>query len=156
MIDLWLVGGLSMGTSHCFSMHAVNNKLAMAQWRNSCCNPFDKVHHNVRNKAQLRTVTKAMCKKFPLRILPGEMICHTCRKQAMIESEYIPDLESIEEHLPATNNSSDSDIPEASTSPVKKYQASVATESRATINELLTSFGQTPLTKRKLQNKCEE
>ncbi len=55
----------------------------------------------------------------------------------MIESEYIPDLESIEEHLPATNNSSDSDIPEASTSPVKKYQASV------TINELLT---QTPLT----------
>ena len=58
----------------------------MAEWRQSCCNPFNKVHHTVRKKSQLRVVTKKMCKKVPS-ILPGEKICHTCRKQVSAVSE---------------------------------------------------------------------
>ena len=44
--------------------------MASKQWRNSCCNPFNKVKHSVRDKSQLRTVSKSICEKFPS-ILPG-------------------------------------------------------------------------------------
>ena len=58
----------------------------MAAWRQSCCNPFNKVRHTVREKSQLRAVTK-MCKKVPS-ILQGEKIWHTCRKQVSDMSEH--------------------------------------------------------------------
>ena len=59
------------------------NTEGMAEWRQSCCNPFNKVHHTVRKKSQLRAVTKQMCKKVPS-MLPGEKIC---RKQVSGMSE---------------------------------------------------------------------
>jgi len=49
-------------------------------WKTSCCNPFGKAHKNVR-KQKLRPVTKRFLDNFP-DILPGEMICDMCRKQA--------------------------------------------------------------------------
>ena len=50
------------------------------QWKTSCCNPLGKTHKNVR-KNKLRPVTKKIVHNFP-DILPGEMICDMCRKQA--------------------------------------------------------------------------
>lgn len=54
------------------------------EWRTSLCNPFGKAHKNVR-KAKLRPVSKKVLDNFP-DILPGEMICDTCRKQAVAET----------------------------------------------------------------------
>ncbi len=56
------------------------------QWRNSCCNPFNKLKHSVRDKTQLRTVTKRICEKFPS-ILPGDKICDSCRKKVSTVNE---------------------------------------------------------------------
>ena len=57
------------------------------QWRNLCCNPFNKPNHFIRKKNQLRVVTKRICEKVPS-ILPGEKICDSCRKQLAAESEW--------------------------------------------------------------------
>ena len=56
------------------------------QWRNLCCNPFNKPNHS-RKKNQLRVVTKRICEKVPS-ILPGEKICDSCRKHLVAESEW--------------------------------------------------------------------
>jgi len=49
------------------------------QWRNLCCNPFNKPHHFSRKKSQLGVVTVPA-------ILPGE-ICDSFGKQLAAESE---------------------------------------------------------------------
>ncbi len=124
--------------------------LAMAEWIQSCCNPFNKVHHTVRKKSQLRAVTKQMCKKVPS-ILPGEKICHTCRKQVsamseptepeqshsrpFIDEQPSPDQEYPEVEVsqePTTTNSSS----ESESSPIKEYHATLATESRTRVNNI--------------------
>jgi len=35
------------------------------QWRNLCCNPFNKPHHFIRKKSQLMVITERMCEKVP-------------------------------------------------------------------------------------------
>ena len=140
----------------------------MAEWRQSCCNPFNKVHHTVRKKSLLRAVTKQMCNKVPS-MLPGEKICHTCRKKVSAMStptepeqsqsrplideqpsphdhEY-PEIEVSQEPT-MTDSSSESD-----SSPIKQYHANLATESRTRVNQYLRVVGETPITKRKLQSK---
>ena len=143
----------------------------MAEWRQSCCNPFNKVHHTVRKKSQLRAVTKQMCKKVPS-MLPGEKICHTCRKQVSgmsepTESEKSQSRSFIEEQPSPynqeypeielgqeptmTDSSSDSDSSSSSDSSlIKQY---LTTESRTRVNDYLKVAGETPITKRKLQSK---
>ena len=143
----------------------------MAEWRQSCCNPFNKVHHTVRKKTQLRAVTKQMCKKVPSMLL-GEKICHTCRKQMSGMSEFTEpeesqsrpfrdeqpsphddqeylDVDPSQELPTMTDSSSESDSP----SICKQYHATLATESRTRVNKYLRVAGETPITKRKLQSK---
>lgn len=124
------------------------------QWRNSCCNPFNKVKHSVRDKSQLRTVTKSICEKFPS-ILLGDKICDSCRKNLSTVSE-IPQVqvEPLDQSISSldfleTNYSSESTSP----SPVKQFQASVTQQSREKANKYLRDVGVTPITKRKLQSR---
>ena len=42
--------------------------------------------HSVRDKSQLRTVSKSICEKFPS-ILPGEKICDSSRKKLSTMTE---------------------------------------------------------------------
>ena len=140
----------------------------MAEWRQSCCNPFNKVRHTVREKSQLRAVTKKMCKKVPS-ILPGEKICHTCRKQVSDISEHAePDQSNSRSFIDEQSSPYDHDYPkielshestmtdsfsESESSPVKQYHSTLATESRTMVNKYLRIAGETPITKRKLQSK---
>ena len=43
--------------------------MASKPWRNSCCNPFNKVKHSVRD---IRTVSKSVCEKFFIYLARGE------------------------------------------------------------------------------------
>ena len=128
--------------------------MATKQWRNSCCNPFNKVKHSVRDKSRLRTFTKCICEMFPS-ILPGDKICDSCRKKLSTVSE-IPQeqVELLDQSISSldfrkTEYSSESTLP----SPVKQFQASVADQSRERANEHLRDIGVTPIIKRKLQSR---
>ena len=111
------------------------------QWRNLCCNPFNKPHHFIRKKSQRRVVTDRMCEKVPS-ISPGEKICDSCRKQLAAESE--------QQSLPQeqSDSSPESDV----VSPTDEmFGHPLAT--LAVANEHLDTIGETPLTKRKLRSK---
>lgn len=128
--------------------------MATKQWRHSCCNPFNKVKHSVRDRSQLRTVTKSICEKFPS-ILPGEKICDSCRKKLSTVSEvpkqqvqlFDQSISSVD--YPETDYSFESSLP----SPEQHFKASVAVQSRERTNEYLRNMGVTPITKRKLQSR---
>ena len=110
------------------------------QWRNLCCNPFNKPHHFTRKKSRLRVVTERMREKVPS-ILPGE-ICDSCRKQLAAESE--------QRSLPQepSDSSPESDV----VSPTDEtFGHPLAT--LAVANKHLDAIGETPLTKRKLRSK---
>ena len=126
--------------------------MASKEWRNYCCNPFNKVKHNVRKKSQLRTVTKSIRQKFPS-ILPGDKVCHSCRKKLTtmreVPQEHAEELLQHSDSLPETDPSSESTLPSPG-SPVKQF---VVEESRERANKYLVGIGITPITTRKLQTK---
>ena len=105
-----------------------------AQWRTFCCNPFEKPHKTVR-RCKLRPVPKKIREEFP-EILPGEMICDMCRKQAVaqIERHGIP---SVDEPSRWPSGPSDDDEPYVS----PQSQIDIA-------NQCLFTVGETPLTKK--------
>ena len=86
-----------------------------------------------------------MCKKVPS-ILPGEKICHTCRKQVSDMSEHAePDLSNSRSFIDEQSSPYDHDYPkielshestmtdsfsESESSPVEQYHSTLATESR--------------------------
>ena len=110
------------------------------QWRNLCCNPFNRPHHLIRKKSQLRIVTKRMCEKVPS-ILPGEKICDSCRKELAAKSE--------QQSLPQeqSDSSPESDVVSPSDEMLDHPLATLAAA-----NKHLDAIGETPLTKRKLQS----
>ena len=123
-------------------------------WKNSCCNPFNKAKHSVKKRAMLRTVSKSVCEKFPS-ILPGDKICDNCRKQLATVSEIQQKHEEQPTELEVSQLSVDfsllslydhSDPP----SPIKHLQASVSCDK---VNKYLRDVGETPITKRKLRGK---
>lgn len=143
--------------------------MAAKQWRNSCCNPFNKVKHSVRDKSRLRIVSKSIRERFPS-ILPGDKVCDSCRLKISAMMTQIPqdqvellDQSSAPQEPQELLDQSSSylDVSEAdhspqptSPSPVKQLDvAAVAEESREKVNEYLTGLGMTPITKRKLQSK---
>ena len=101
------------------------------EWKTSCCNPFGKTHKNIR-KVKLRPVTKKVLDNFP-DILPGEMICDMCRKQAVAHT--ITSRSPSPDNLPSFLGTSDE--PYFPPSHMKLDEA----------NESLVTIGQTPLTK---------
>ena len=114
------------------------------QWRNLCCNPFNKPHHIIRNKSQLRVVTKAMCEKFPS-ILRGEKICDACRKQLAKVSTPRKQVSPPPEQ---SDISPESDVESSSDEVFDDPKATLTVA-----NEYLDAIGETPLTKRKLRSK---
>ena len=124
--------------------------MATKQWRNVCCNPFNKLKHNVKDRSQLRTVTKRTCEEFPS-ILPGEKIC---RKKLSSVSVIPTAPEKVEfSNQPFSSSETDHSSESFTASSVKEFQASVAKESRERANEYFRAIGTTPITKRKLQSR---
>lgn len=114
------------------------------QWKNICCNPFNRPSHFIRKKNQLRQVTKKVCEKFPS-ILPGEKICDDCRKKV---AKFSPPKPS--EPSEPSDNSSESD---RIVSPSGEVFQVDTCESLLVVNQYLDTTGETPITKRKLQSK---
>ncbi len=84
----------------------------MAEWKISCCNPFNKYKHSVRDKRRLRNVTSGMCEKFPSR-LQGDKICDACRKQ--VSCVNVPKASPIISSKESSTESSSSTSPVSST-----------------------------------------
>lgn len=112
-----------------------------SQWKNICCNPFNRPNHFVRKKNQLRLVTKWMCEKTPS-ILPGDKICDSCRKK----------LTTASPPKPSDSSASASESDGALSPPDEELQVDTG-QSLMMVNQCLDTIGETPLTKRKLQYK---
>ena len=117
--------------------------LKSSTWRSTCCNPFQVRGHTAR-KSTLRPVTKWMREKNST-IQAGSKICDTCRKKLAKESNTPSrdvDVESVGSSSPTPSDSvSDHEI---------EYERIEAIE---VVNQCLVDFGETPVTKRKLQSK---
>ena len=103
------------------------------QWWNLCSNPFSKSHHFIKKKSRLRVVTKRMREKVPP-ILPGEMICDSCRKQLAAESEWQSLPQGHSDIFPESDVVSPTD---------EMFGHPLAT--LAVANEHLDAIGETPL-----------
>ena len=109
--------------------------MAQCQWKNTCCNPFQKANHSTKRK-NLRPVTKWMCQKVPS-IIEGSKICDSCRKEL---AKYNPDLKDSE-LTPISPPCSD-EVPYTNPS-----------TSMSLLNQYLHDTGETPITKTKMRSK---
>ena len=141
-----------------YSLSLVIQRSKMAkllpEWKNSCCNPFNKVKHNVKRRTMLRTVPKSVCEKFPS-ILPGDKICDNCRKQLAVmnetaqkHTEQPPELDQFQDLLSLDFSSLSLSDKSAPPSPARQLQSSIARDSR---DKVKRDVGETPITKRKLR-----
>ena len=101
--------------------------MAQPEWKNVCCNPFERQDHSSRKK-NLRPVSKWMCEKAPS-ISLREKICDDCRKKLS--------------KVPATTVS-DSEV-ESDTDVYTEVS-----DSLAPLNLCLGALGETPICKPKL------
>lgn len=92
-------------------------KMAHSQWKNTCCNPFQKANHSSVRK-NLRPVTKWMCEKVPS-IIEGSKICDDCRKKL---SKFNPEV---------VDSTSDAELPPISATCSDKVPCSDTTTSAA-------------------------
>lgn len=115
------------------------SRMATKDRKNCCCNPLNKLNHRVREKSQLRSVTKRLCEKFPS-LLRGDKICDSCRKQLGPKPKTTEDKEKESDDLFDLDSSFGCDSFE------EDYLAETA-------NNQLQNIGFTPMNKRKLRTK---
>ena len=113
--------------------------MAECQWKNTCCNPFQKVNHSSKRK-NLRPVTKWMCLKVPS-IVEGSKICDSCRKELATYDPELKDSVCDAELTPISPPCSD-EVPYTDTA-----------TSMSLLNQYLHNTGETPITKTKMRSK---
>ena len=104
-----------------------------SKWANICCNPFSKAQHSSKRK-NLRPVVPWMCEKLPSLTI-GDKICDDCRKKFTKLS--MPRTKSSQESACAST---------ASEEKVLHQQGSLES-----VNQCLTTIGESPIMKKKLQ-----
>lgn len=101
----------------------------MAQWTNSCCNPFNQHNHSYKRR-NFRPVSRWMCERAPS-ISLGSKICDDCRKK-------LAKVPTTPQDSSASESESESEV----------YVDT--SESLASLNQYLSAIGETPVSKHKL------
>ena len=113
--------------------------MAQSQWKNTCCNPFQKINHSSKRKS-LRPVTKWMCRKVPS-IIEGSKICDDCRKKIV---KFVPEL---------SDSASDTEFESTSPACSDEKPYTDPSISVSLLNQYLHDVGDTPITKRRMKSK---
>ena len=112
------------------------------KWKKTCCNPFHQPNHS--KKSNLRHVLSWMCEKQPNLTL-DDKICDDCRKKLAKLPVLSAEVESTDSESQGWESQ---DVGESSQ---LEESALHQQESVESLNQCLSAIGETPITKKKLQ-----